>query len=614
LIINEQLKRQIYRGDKMAELAEIKKEIKDIVKVISSIIRTEVVLFNEDYQIIAGTGKYKDMTNSKYPYINVLEKVNKFKKTEIIKEPGNHEYCTNCKKNKSCQELMGVFSPICLDGKLLGIIKLEIYEKERRKFLLKYKKEVIKFLEQIGELIKNKLIDQMINKKSKNLFDQLQALMNSLESGIIATDEKGVITNFNKAAENLLNTKKSKVVGTHINNIFPNSNIIEVLDSGTKIKNKELDYEFNNYSKKVIISANPIKNNFNTIGIVASVKGIKDLRKLLDDFNLKNYNLQFEEIVGQSKALKNAQEKVLKVAKSNSSILIKGESGTGKELFAKAIHKESLRRDENFVSINCAAIPGDLLESELFGYEAGAFTGAKQGGKPGKLELADKGTVFLDEIGDMPISLQAKILKVIQEKSFFRIGGVKEINVDIRIISATNKNLENLIEKGKFREDLYYRLNVIPLNLPPLRDRKNDILILVKHFINKYNKELEKNIKNITQEASKTLLKYNWPGNVRELENVIEYAVNMENSSYIKRANLPPYIINNKINNKNKKGINFNNVNYNLNTAISKVEKELIKKALNEFGRDTEGKYKAAEKLGIGKTTLYNKINKYNIK
>src|SRR6056297_1023972 len=171
----------------MAELAEIKKEIKDIVKVISSIIRTEVVLFNEDYQIIAGTGKYKDMTNSKYPYINVLEKVNKFKKTEIIKEPGNHEYCTNCKKNKSCQELMGVFSPICLDGKLLGIIKLEIYEKERRKFLLKYKKEVIKFLEQIGELIKNKLIDQMINKKSKNLFDQLQALMNSLESGIIAT-------------------------------------------------------------------------------------------------------------------------------------------------------------------------------------------------------------------------------------------------------------------------------------------------------------------------------------------------------------------------------------------------------------------------------------------
>ena len=598
----------------MAELAEIKKEIKDIVKVISSIIRTEVVLFNEDYQIIAGTGKYKDMTNSKYPYINVLEKVNKFKKTEIIKEPGNHEYCTNCKKNKSCQELMGVFSPICLDGKLLGIIKLEIYEKERRKFLLKYKKEVIKFLEQIGELIKNKLIDQMINKKSKNLFDQLQALMNSLESGIIATDEKGVITNFNKAAENLLNTKKSKVVGTHINNIFPNSNIIEVLDSGTKIKNKELDYEFNNYSKKVIISANPIKNNFNTIGIVASVKGIKDLRKLLDDFNLKNYNLQFEEIVGQSKALKNAQEKVLKVAKSNSSILIKGESGTGKELFAKAIHKESLRRDENFVSINCAAIPGDLLESELFGYEAGAFTGAKQGGKPGKLELADKGTVFLDEIGDMPISLQAKILKVIQEKSFFRIGGVKEINVDIRIISATNKNLENLIEKGKFREDLYYRLNVIPLNLPPLRDRKNDILILVKHFINKYNKELEKNIKNITQEASKTLLKYNWPGNVRELENVIEYAVNMENSSYIKRANLPPYIINNKINNKNKKGINFNNVNYNLNTAISKVEKELIKKALNEFGRDTEGKYKAAEKLGIGKTTLYNKINKYNIK
>lgn len=598
----------------MAELAEIKKEIKDIVKVISSIIRTEVVLFTESYKIIAGTGKYKNMANSQYPYKNVLEKVIKYRETEIIKNPGYHEYCRDCKKNKNCQELMGVFSPICLDGKLLGIIKLETYEKERKEFLLKYEEEVMKFLEQIGELIKNKLIDQMVNKKSKNLFDQLQALMNSLESGIIATDEKGVITNFNKAAENLLDTKRSKVVGNHINNIFPNSDIIEVLDSGIKIKNKEIAYEFNNYSKKVIISANPIKNNFNTIGIVVSVKGIKDLRKLLDDFNLKNYNLQFEEIVGKSKALKNAQEKVLKVAKSNSSILIKGESGTGKELFAKAIHKESLRSDENFVSINCAAIPGDLLESELFGYEAGAFTGAKKEGKPGKLELADKGTVFLDEIGDMPITLQAKILKVIQEKTFFRIGGVKEINVDIRIISATNKNLENLIKEGKFREDLYYRLNVIPLNLPPLRDRKNDILILVKHFIKKYNKELDKNIKDISQEASKSLLKYKWPGNVRELENVIEYAVNMENSPYIKKENLPPYIIKNKVNSKNKKSVNLEDDNYNLNTAIKKVEKELIKEALDDFGRDTEGKYKAAEKLGIGKTTLYNKINKYNIK
>ena len=593
----------------MVRLSDIKKELQHILKVISSIIKTEVVLFNDDYKIVAGTGKYLDMINSEYLYKSVLKKVVELKQPIIIKNPGLHKYCKKCEKNNNCQELMGVFSPICLDDKLIGIIKLEIYEEKKKEFLLKYKEEVIEFLKQIGELINNKLIDQMVNKKSKNLFDQLQALMNSLETGIIATDAQGMITHFNKTAEELLDTKKSEVIGNHINEIFPGSTLIEVLDSGTKIKNKEINYQYNGISKKIIVTANPIKDRMEIIGIVASLKGIQDLHKLLNDFNLDEYNPQFKEIVGRSNTLKNAQEKVLKVAKSSSSVLIRGESGTGKELFAKAIHKESLRSEENFISINCAAIPGELLESELFGYEAGAFTGAKEEGKPGKLELANKGTVFLDEIGDMPLSLQAKILKVIQEKSFFRIGGVKEINIDIRIVSATNKDLEQLIKKGKFREDLYYRLNVIPLKLPPLRERKNDIIPLVKHFINKYNVELDKNIEGITQEATKTLLKYKWPGNVRELENVIEYAVNMENTPHIKRKNLPSYIIGER----DEEDLSLKNEIADLETVVSKTEKEMIIKALDKFGRTTEGKYKAAKKLGIGKTTLYNKINKYNI-
>ena len=593
----------------MAKLYNINNEAQNIVRIISSIIRSEVVLFDDSYKIIAGTGKYSNIIDKEYKYKNILKKVMYNQKPLTIKNPGSHKYCDSCDKYNDCNELIAVFFPICLENKLLGIIKLEAHEEKNREYLLKYQSEVIEFLDKISELLKNKLIDQMINEKSKNSFDQLQALINSLETGIIATDAQGVITNFNKSAELLLDIKKSEVIGKHVNEFFPGSTLVEVLDSGIKLKNKEVSFQYNKVSKKIIINANPIKNNLEILGIVASLKGIQDLHKLLSDFNLDDYNPNFKKIVGQSQALKRAKKKVLKVAKSSSSVLIRGESGTGKELFAEAIHEESLRNEENFISINCAAIPGELLESELFGYEAGAFTGAKAEGKPGKLELANKGTVFLDEIGDMPLSLQAKILKVIQEKSFFRIGGVREINIDIRIISATNKDLENLIKKGEFREDLYYRLNVIPLNLPPLRERINDISPLVKHFIDKYNLELNKDIKGITQGALKILYEYNWPGNIRELENVIEYAVNMENDFYIKSKTLPPYIVKEK----DKEELNANNKIDDLETAVSKTEKKLITKALDKYGRSTAGKYRAAQELGIGKTTLYNKINKYAI-
>jgi len=278
------------------------------------------------------------------------------------------------------------------------------------------------------------------------------------------------------------------------------------------------------------------ENLQNTIKNALEIQTLKEEITFYREREKKESSL--EKIVGESKALKDAMELALKGAKSEVSvILLLGESGTGKELFARYIHYNSSRANGPFVAINCSAIPENLLESELFGHERGAFTDAKTQ-KKGLFEIADGGTIFLDEIGEMPLSLQSKILRVFEESSFRRIGGVQDIKVDVRIISASNQNLEIACDEGRFRWDLYYRLNVFPIYLPPLRERKEDILPLTKHFIEIYNLKFRKNIKGVTKEAEELLLKYNWYGNVRELRNVIERAMILENSDFLTPANL----------------------------------------------------------------------------
>ncbi|RKZ22418.1 hypothetical protein DRQ18_02550, partial [bacterium] len=297
------------------------------------------------------------------------------------------------------------------------------------------------------------------------------------------------------------------------------------------------------------------------------------------------------EIVGRSPSIVKAKELALKVAPADTTVLLLGESGTGKELFAHLIHKRSRRRDGPFVIINCAAIPETLLESELFGIEKGTATGVE--GRVGKFEVADGGTVFLDEIGDLPLPLQAKLLRVIEEKSFERVGGRRRIKVDVRIIAATNKDLEEEIKKGNFREDLYFRISTFPIHIPPLRERREDIPVLAEHFLKKYSAAMRKKIKGIRREAMKILMEYPWPGNVRELENVIERAVILAEGNYIEKEEiiLPA--------GERKEEI------IPLKELIKKVEREAILHAIELCGGDKE---KAAEMLGITLRTLYNKL------
>lgn len=314
----------------------------------------------------------------------------------------------------------------------------------------------------------------------------------------------------------------------------------------------------------------------------------------------------FGDMIGNSPAMQKVKQRAAQVAAGNSTILITGESGTGKGLLARSIHKESSRADKPFIAVNCAAIPETLLESELFGYKEGAFTGASKNGKVGKFQLADGGTLFLDEIGDMPMHLQVKLLTFLQDRQIDPIGSNKPIDLDVRVIAATNKNLEEMVKSNEFREDLYFRLNVIPIHIPPLRERLEDFEFLLAHAIRKFSNQLNKPIDSISPEALKALTSYQWPGNVREIENIIEYAVNMENSQQIQLSSLPDRVLH-EISTSTFPSTGT------LKERLSFSEKIILSDTLKQTGSSLEGKRKAAKILGISESTLYRRLRELDM-
>jgi len=342
------------------------------------------------------------------------------------------------------------------------------------------------------------------------------------------------------------------------------------------------------------------------------VKKAIELKELTENapklVNNKFLDYSKEEIIGDSPKMQEVYKEIGKIAESDATVLIRGESGTGKELFAKAIHQHSNRKNKPFIVVNCAAIPENLLESELFGHEKGAFTDAYTR-RIGKFELANDGTIFLDEIGDMSLNLQSKLLRVLQERTFTRVGGNEIIYSNARIIAATNRNLEELVNNGEFREDLFFRLNVVTITLPPLRERKEDIKLLVDYFIAKYSTKYKKEVNGISKEAIDILLSYDWPGNVRELENAIARAVIVSSAPVILVDDLP-LSLRQKVLSENNQEIVNNGENLTLPQIIEKVEKEAILRALKV---SKGNKTKAAQILGISRKSLFNKLRYYNI-
>lgn len=589
-------------------IPELNKIYDTLVKVsnaIVSVINVDITIVDKNLNRITATGKYISSIGKKIDKSCLFAYALECGKSFIIENPREHIACEGCQNKANCKEYAQVCCPINVDGNTVGIIGLIAFNEKQKNIILEKKENLLDFLNRMADLIASKLKEDKKTKEITLMAKELEILVNSIDTGVIFTDESGNIVRYNLIADEIFQLNKNKI--KNINEIIDNLSIKDLSAIEKNLhKNKTFNYEINNTKLRGIYNAKPIILNKKIIGYIFTFNKMKEIIKVVNDITGNNRVTTFEDIIGESREISLVKNYAKKISKGTSTVLIQGESGTGKELFARAIHFSSNRKNYPFIPINCGAIPENLIESELFGYEEGAFTGAKKGGKIGKFELAHKGTIFLDEIGDMPIHMQTKLLRVLQENVICRIGGNTLIPIDVRIIAATNKNLEKKVEEGEFREDLYYRLNVIPINLPPLRERLDDIKILASKFLDRFNIKLNRNITKFSKDVITLFLNYNWPGNVRELQNVVEYAVNMSTDSIITIDDLPKRFKNMHL------GININNDNK--ITPVSELEKQEIIKALKIYGSSKAGINQAAKALGISRATIYRKIKLYGLK
>lgn len=468
-------------------------------------------------------------------------------------------------------------------------------------------------------------IEYSFNKGNREIFE---FILDNIPDSITVVDSEGKVIFFNSNAEEYYGVSRNDIINKDVKDFFPNALLPKVLQQKISYYNI---YNNPRESSFVVSSAVLLSDKRgNTIGALARDRDITEIAKLSEllnktQANLLNLEKEYSKVISSgedyfSKIISNNASfiKIINLCKNISfspiNILLKGESGTGKELFAKAIHFGSGRKGK-FIPINCSAIPKDLFESEFFGYEAGAFTGAKSEGKKGKFEEAEGGTLFLDEIGDMPMELQPKLLRILEEGYVTRIGGNKPRKIDVRIISATNKDIRELINQNKFRKDLYYRLDVFQINIPPLRERKGDIVLLANKFIQEFCMEQGINIIEMPEEILNIFSEYNWEGNVRELRNVIQRSViyvSQSGKDKIEKEFLPQYMQDIKVDKINK-AININEINQyesGLEEYMGRIEKQIIIKTLKEVNFN---KSEAAKRLKIPRATLYYKIDKYEI-
>ena len=588
----------------MINLNFIRKDIQNIAEAISSVLEIDVTIVDSSLVRIAGTGTYFHKIGQQLEEYSAFKYSLTTKKELIIEDPKSNEICNECYTREVCKEFAEVCCPIVYDDKSYGVIGLIAFTKEQADVIKFRKDDLMNFLHKMADLISSKLKAEIKTYEVELEKKKLKTLLDNMDKAVVSLDKDANIEKYNLKFKEIFEVK-GDIIGSFIGDVlnFAKDNNFNDInnDKSCSFTYRGAKKEFKGiYNIKPIILNEELKGY--VLDFIDKVDAIKNYNKISND-----HKIYLENIIGSSYAINKSKEEALMASKTNSTVLITGESGTGKELFARAIHNHSCRAGNPFIAINCAAIPDNLLESELFGYEEGAFTGAKKGGSLGKFELADKGSIFLDEIGDMSLHLQAKLLRVLQEKEVDKIGAKHNVSIDVRIIAATNKDLEHMVRKGTFREDLYYRLNVIPVVLPTLRQRKNDIHLLIEYMMKEYSSKLDKNVQDIDLQALEYLCEYSWPGNIRELQNVIEYSVNRCEGKIITLDNLP-----NRIKRANSNEDQIIDSNENIKT-LDELEKKEIIKALEKYKDYKKDKDLAAKALGISRATLYRKIERYKI-
>nr|WP_263327765.1 sigma 54-interacting transcriptional regulator [Neobacillus sp. Marseille-Q6967] len=583
------------------------------------LINTTLPLMRDIYRLVEGTGFMVVICDNKGLLLKTIGDEDTLKKAQKIsfiegadwsEEAVGTNAIGTCIKEESplqvfhhehymkvCQEWTCSASPIFgTDGKLMGVLNMAgPYEKVHRHTL--------------GMVVSTaKAVESLMNlqekvRRNELMKSYLEATMNALTSGIILVNQQGEINQANKTLQNMLQLKEEDIIDKKIYEVFENkifqngANRLDVKDGDIQLKLKG-----GANGRHVLLNSQPVYQGEKQIASLLTFQEIQKVRQLVNHFTGNQANITFREIIGENQLFLNSIKEAKAASYSPSNVLLLGESGTGKDLFAQAIHNESDRRSMPFIAINCGAIPRDLLGSELFGYAEGAFTGARKGGNSGKFELADGGTIFLDEIGEMSLDMQVLLLRVLQNREISRIGDHKVIPVDVRIIAATNKNLREEVRKGNFREDLYFRLNVLPIHIPSLRQREEDIFLLASYFIKLYTRKIPKNIDSISPSYKKAIEKYEWPGNVRELQNVIERSLNWCTTGVLSLDSLPDEI-------KGHHG------EARLVETFEAKKEDIQKQSILDVLMKCDYNYsKAAKKLNISRSTLYRRLERFNLK
>lgn len=590
----------------MVKLSDIADFAQQVAQAISSALDIEVQIIDRQLKLIAGTGIYCKRINEIFDVTSACHHVMETGHPLIIEEAKKHKICLQCRYRPTCADLAEICYPILLDDSCVGVIAFIAQRKDQQQTLINRKDSLLMFIGKMSALLAYTLRSYELNQQISRLMDSQQTIMNSIQEGLISLNSEGQIVFVNQSATILIGIAQTDLLKKTVPEIFQSSEEIMMCLRQQKSMEVELFTTDSLKARQFIGTITPIIGYDGEPGLVICFRDIEAIPKAVRNYLRKERRITFDDILGKSQAIINAKKRAFQVANSDSSILITGESGTGKEMFARAIHYASSRSSGPLISINCGAIPEGLLESELFGYEEGAFTGAKKGGKPGQFELANHGTLFLDEIGDLPLHLQVKLLRVIEEKQVQRVGGTKPIFVNARIIAATNKNLEKMISAGEFREDLYYRLNVIPLHIPPLRERPEDIETYLLYFLDKHNALLNKKIGYPTDEVIAIMKSYSWPGNVRELENTIEYAVNLETGPNISVSSLPEKLLSSQR--------PLPNYSANYSTKVKDFEKYVLAEAISRYKDKPNTIQCLCKSLGISRATLYRKLKQYNLK
>lgn len=584
----------------MSYLRLIQYKMQTLAETVALALNVEVAIADKNLIRIVGTGGFYSKINDPCADDSLFAKV--LKSGEPIINLTREEECKDCSNKKNCREFANMIYPI-KDGKeIIGVLCFASFDRNQAQEIRVKQEEYFNMLKETAAIVEREIKNINITNKLKKNTTEVNEIINRLSKGIIILNSDNEIIHINSKALKILNINISneKILENNIDKFIKN---IKLVESGSE---ELVDlWTIDDKDVRVIYTINKIVLKDNEFSLMISFDFISDIINIAKTYENKE-NIFFKDIIGTSSSILESIKKAKTVASFDSTILIEGASGTGKELFARSIHNESPRKEGPFIAINCSSIPENLIESELFGYEKGAFTGASTSGKKGKIELANNGTLFLDEIGDLPLFLQTRLLRVLQERTIDRLGGQKPINVNIRIISATNKNLKNLVEEDKFRLDLYYRLNVIPIKLPDLNQREDDVFILSKYIIDKLCKTMNKEKKILSQEVERKFSNYSFPGNIRELENVLEHGVCFSNDTCIRLENLPEYLQEEQ----EIKKIDIQKINgKSLEKLTLEFEKIIINDYIEKYGDTVEGKKKIAKELNIGLATLYRKIS-----